>query len=60
MVLTSRSLVLASQLVIYFNFISFPLLQVNQGVQEYTIFLHEPQLAAQPKKHTERLKEVYR
>ena len=52
MILTSHNLVLASQIVIY--------LQVNQGVQEYTIFLREPQLAAQPKKHTERLKEVYR
>jgi len=34
--------------------------QVNQGVQEYTIFLRDPQLTAQPRKHTERLKEVYR
>ena len=34
--------------------------QVNQGVEEYTVFLRDPQLTAQPRKHTERLKEVYR
>ena len=34
--------------------------QVNQGVQEYTLFLREPHVTAQPKKHIERLKDIYR
>ena len=34
--------------------------QVNQGVQEYSLFLKEPHVSAQPKTHIERLKEAYR
>lgn len=34
--------------------------QVNQGVQEYCLFLKEPHASSQPKQHIERLKEAYR
>ena len=34
--------------------------QVNQGVQEYSLFLKEPHVSAQPEEHIERLKEAYR
>lgn len=34
--------------------------QVNQGVQEYSLFLKEPHVLSQPKQHIERLKETYR
>ena len=34
--------------------------QVNQGVLEYASFLREPQLSTQPRRHIEKLKEVYR
>ena len=34
--------------------------QVNQGVQEYTVFLREPHVSSQPEEHVERLKETYR
>lgn len=34
--------------------------QVNQGAQEYLVFLNEPHVSAQPKKHIEKLKETYR
>ena len=34
--------------------------QVNQGIQEYSLFLKEPQVSSQPKHHIERLKEAYR
>ena len=34
--------------------------QVNQGIQEYSLFLKEPHVLSQPKQHIERLKEAYR
>ena len=34
--------------------------QVNQGVQEYCIFLTEPLLPSLPETDTDRLKQVYR
>lgn len=34
--------------------------QVNQGVQEYSLFLGEPHVSSQPRQHVERLKDAYR
>ncbi len=34
--------------------------QVNQGVQEYALFLNEPLVSTLPEDHVERLKEAYR
>ena len=34
--------------------------QVNQGVQEYTVFLTQPLVLTLPKEHTNKLKDTYR
>ena len=34
--------------------------QVNQGVQEYALFLREPLVSTLPDEHVERLKDAYR